>query len=227
NTIELGTDPANWEPGLDDAMADVDNYDMLIVGTFQMVDFLAERAHLYPDKYFILFDTAVPYDDPEVCVDGCQNVYSVLYAQNEGSFLTGVYAAAMTRSGLEGTNPDPIIGVIGAQSIPVIDDFIVGYEQGACLVNPDITTIVQYVGGAAAWNDPARAKEITLAMYEQGADIVFSVAGGSGVGMFEAAEEQGRYALGVDSDQATIIMDTNPDQAQRILTSMMKNVDNS
>jgi len=227
NTIELGTDPANWEPGLDDAMADVDNYDMLIVGTFQMVDFLAERAHLYPDKYFILFDTAVPYDDPEVCVDGCQNVYSVLYAQNEGSFLTGVYAAAMTQSGLEGTNPDPIIGVIGAQSIPVIDDFIVGYEQGACLVNPDITTIVQYVGGAAAWNDPARAKEITLAMYEQGADIVFSVAGGSGVGMFEAAEEQGRYALGVDSDQATIIMDTNPDQAQRILTSMMKNVDNS
>lgn len=227
NTIELGTDPANWEPGLDDAMADVDNYDMLIVGTWQMVDFLAERAHLYPDKYFILFDTAVPYDDPEVCVDGCKNVYSVLYKQNEGSFLAGVYAAAMTQADVEGMNPEAIVGTIGAQSIPVIDDFIVGFEQGACLVNPDVTSIVQYVGGAAAWNDPARGKEIALALYEQGADIVFSVAGGSGVGMFEAAQEQGHYSIGVDSDQATIIMDTNPDQAEHVLTSMMKNVDNS
>ncbi len=80
--------------------------------------------------------------------------------------------------------------------IPVIDDFIVGYEQGACLVNPDIQSIVQYAG---SWDDPARGKEITLAMYEQGADIVFQVAGGTGVGVFEAASEQGRFAIGVDS----------------------------
>jgi basic membrane protein A len=84
--------------------------------------------------------------------------------------------------------------------------------------------IVQYAGG---WNDPARGKEIALAMYEQGADIVFQIAGGTGVGVFEAAEEQGLYAIGVDSDQALIIQDTDPDQAERILTSMLKNVDNS
>ncbi len=224
NTIELGIDPANWESGLGDAMADTESYDVLIVGTFQMGEFLAKRVHQYPDKYFIFYDDAVPYDNPEFCVEGCTNVYSVLYAQNEGSFLAGVYAGAITISGIEGTNPEAIIGAVGGQDIPVINDFIVGYEQGACLVNPESTVLRQYAGG---WNDPAKGKEITLAMYEQLADIVFQIAGGTGVGVFEAAQEQGHFAIGVDSDQATIIADTNPDQAQYILTSMMKNVDNS
>jgi basic membrane protein A len=152
-------------------------------------------------------------------------VYSITYAQNEGSFLAGVYAGAMTlMTDIEGINEAPIIGAVGGQDIPVINDFIVGYEQGACLVNPESEVVVQYAGG---WNDPARGKEIALAMYEQEADIVFQIAGGTGVGVFEAAAEQGKYAIGVDSDQATIIMDTDPDQAERILTSMMKNVDNS
>jgi basic membrane protein A len=223
-TVELGIDPANWETGLDDVMSDADSYDMLIVGTFQMIDYLAARAHLYPDKYFIFYDAAMPYDNPDVCIEGCQNVYSILYAQNEGSFLAGIYAAAITGSGIDGTNEAPVIGAIGGQDIPVINDFIVGYEQGACLVNPDSQVIVQYAGG---WNDPARGKEITLAMYEQNADIVFQIAGGTGVGVFEAAEEQNHFAIGVDSDQATIVADTDPDQAERILTSMLKNVDNS
>jgi basic membrane protein A len=224
NTIELGIDPANWESGLDDAMSDSDNYDVLVVGTFQMMEFLAQRVHQYPDKDFILFDVDVPYDNPDMCVDGCTNVYSVLYAQNEGSFLAGLYAAAISMSDIDGVNESAIIGAIGGQEIPVINDFIVGYEQGACLVNPDTEVIIQYAGG---WNDPARGKEIALAMFEQGADIVFQIAGGTGVGVFEAAAEQGHYAIGVDSDQATIIADTDPDQAERILTSMLKNVDNS
>lgn len=224
NTIELGIDPANWESGLSDVMADSDKYDVLISGTYQMGEFLAKRVHQYPDKYFIFYDDAVPYADPEFCVEGCTNVYSILYAQNEGSFLAGVYAGAITASNLEGVNPDAIIGAVGGQDIPVINDFIVGYEQGACLVNPESTVLVQYAGG---WNDPAKGKEITLAMYEQKADIVFQIAGGTGVGVFEAAQEQGHYAIGVDSDQATIIADTDEDQAQHILTSMLKNVGNS
>ena len=224
DTVELGIDPANWEPGLLDVMADTDAYDILIAGTFQMIDFLAANAHNYPDKYFMFYDAPMPYDNAEVCVDGCSNVYSMTYAQNQGSFLAGVYAAAITTSMMEGTNDEPIIGAVGGQQIPVIDDFIVGYEQGACLVNPDSQSIVQYAG---SWNDPARGKEITLAMYEQGADIVFQIAGGTGVGVFEAAFEQDRYAIGVDSDQATIVAETDPDQAERILTSMLKNVDNS
>lgn len=226
DTVELGIDPANWESGLDDVMADSDSYDVLMVGTFQMMEFLAARSHLYPDKVFFLYDVSVPYDDPELCVEGCANVYSIVYAQNEGSFLAGVYAAAMSslEGEVEGINAESIVGAIGGQEIPVINDFIVGYEQGACLVDPDMEMIVQYAGG---WNDPARGKEIALAMYEQGADMVFQIAGGTGVGVFEAAQEQTRYAIGVDSDQALIIQDTNPDQAERILTSMMKNVDNS
>ena len=224
NTIELGIDPVNWESGLSDAMLDSDNYDVLIVGTYQMGEFLATRAHLYPDKYFIFYDNTVPYDDPEFCVEGCTNVYSVTYKQNEGSFLAGVYAGAMTISDVEGFNADSVIGTVGGQDIPVINDFIVGYEQGACLANPEVETLVQYAGG---WNDPAKGKEIALAMFEQKADIVFQVAGGTGAGVFEAAQEQGHYALGVDSDQATIIEETDAEQAARILTSMLKNVDNS
>jgi basic membrane protein A len=224
DTVELGIDPANWEPGLLDVMADTDSYDILIAGTFQMIDFMAANVHNYPDKLFMFYDAPMPYDNMDVCVEGCANVYSMTYAQNQGSFLAGVYAAAITTSMMEGTNDDPIIGAVGGQQIPVIDDFIVGYEQGACLVNPESQSIVQYAG---SWNDPARGKEITLAMYEQGADIVFQVAGGTGVGVFEAAQEQGHFAIGVDSDQATIVAETDPDQAERILTSMMKNVDNS
>lgn len=224
DTVELGIDPANWEPGLLDVMSDSDSYDVLIAGTFQMISFMAANAHHYPDKFFMFYDAPMPYDDADVCVEGCANVYSMTYAQNEGSFLAGVYAAAMTQSGIEGTNDAPIIGAVGGQQIPVIDDFIVGYEQGACLVNSESQNIVQYAG---SWNDPARGKEIALAMYEQDADIVFQIAGGTGVGVFEAAHEQGHFALGVDSDQATIVAETDPDQAERILTSMLKNVDNS
>ena len=224
DTVELGIDPANWEPGLLDVMSDTDSYDILIAGTFQMIDFMAANAHNYPDKLFMFYDAPMPYDNADVCVEGCSNVYSMTYAQNQGSFLAGVYAAAVTMSGIDGTNDAPTIGAVGGQQIPVIDDFIVGYEQGACLVNPDTVSIVQYAG---SWNDPARGKEITLAMYEQGADIVFQIAGGTGVGVFEAAHEQERFAIGVDSDQAVIVAETDPDQAERILTSMMKNVDNS
>lgn len=222
DTVELGIDPANWETGLYDVMSDSDSYDILITGTYQMIDFLAPEVSKYPDKYYMFFDATMPYDDPEICVDACANVYSITYAQNEGSFLAGVYAAAISESGIDGTNDAPVIGAIGGQQIPVIDDFIVGYEQGACLVNPDSQVIVQYAGG---WNDPARGKEIALAMYEQDADIVFQIAGGTGVGVFEAAQEQGKYAIGVDSDQALIVQETDPDQADRILTSMLKNVD--
>lgn len=235
NTIELGVDPANWESGLADAASDTDNYDLLIVGTFQMVDFMAMTAHLYPDKLFIVYDAAVNYgaqDDEDdtndtMCLEGCTNVYSVLYSQNEGSFLAGVYAAAMSSQDIEGMTDGVVLGALGGQEIPVIQDFIVGYEQGACLVDPESQILVQYAGGNNPYNDPARGKEIGLSLYDQGADIIFQIAAGTGLGVFEAAAEEGRYAIGVDSDQATIINDTDPEQAARILTSMLKNVDNS
>jgi basic membrane protein A len=221
NTVELGIDPANWEAGLADVMADTDAYDILVTGTWQMNGYLGAMVHQYPDKIFIQYDSPVAYSDPAVCVDGCTNVYSVSYKQNEGSFLAGVYAAAMAQ--LLG-QADPILGAIGGGDIPVINDFVVGYEQGACLVNPNSQVLVQYSNG---WNDPAGGKEIALAMFEQGASMVFNVAGGTGQGMFEAAQETGNNAIGVDSDQAMVIFESDPELAASILTSMLKNVDNS
>ena len=217
-TIEAGIDETNWESALIDTVAN-EEFDVLIVGTFQMISYLEQVAKDNPDKKFIIFDAPVNYESG--C---CDNVYSVLYKQNEGSYLAGVYAGAMTTQGVDGMNPDAVIGSVGGQEIPVILDFMVGYEQGAKDTNPDITTIRQF---ADSWNDPAKGKELTKAQYSQGADIVFQIAGGTGQGVFEAAAEDGHYALGVDSDQALIIEDSDPEQAARILTSMMKNVDNS
>ena len=208
-TIEAGIDPAKWEAALEDAAAN-EEYDVMVLGTFQMSEFLQRVAPKYPDKKFIIYDVSVDYSACD-----CSNVYSVTYKQNEGSYLAGVYAGLMSETG--------VVGVIGGQDIPVINDFIVGYEQGA-MENGISNVIVQYAGG---WNDPAKGKELALAMYQQGADYVFQVAGGTGVGVFQAAEEMDLWAIGVDSDQATIIAETNPEQAEHIPTSMLKNVDNS
>ncbi len=210
-TIEAGIDPAKWQPALEDAAAN-EEYDIMILGTFQMSEFLQIVAPKYPEKKFIIYDVSVDYTKCE-----CKNVYSITYKQNEGSYLAGVYAGLMSKT--------KTIGAVGGQDIPVINDFIAGYKQGAAAngVDPN-NVIVQYAGG---WNDPAKGKEIALAMYQQGADIVFQIAGGTGVGVFQAAQEMNKYVIGVDSDQASIMADTNPDQAKFIITSMMKNVDNS
>ncbi|HMR64231.1 MAG TPA: BMP family ABC transporter substrate-binding protein [Anaerolineae bacterium] len=217
-TIEAGIDETQWEPALIDAAANED-YDVFIVGTFQMATYLEQVAAQYPDKKFIIYDSGVNYESG--C---CDNVYSILYKQNEGSYLAGVYAGAMTTQAIDGMNPETVIGSVGGQEIPVIVDFMVGYEQGARDTNPDVQVIRQFAGG---WFDPAKGKELAKAQYSQGADIVFQIAGGTGQGVFEAATEDGRYAIGVDSDQALIIEESDPDQAARILTSMMKNVDTS
>ena len=221
DTVEPGLDETQWEAALIDTVENED-FDVLIVGTFQMVEYLQEIAPQYPDKTFIIFDAPVDYS-----TGCCDNVYSITYKQNEGSYLAGVYAGAMTTQDIEGMNPESIVAAMGGLEIPVILDFIVGYEQGVMDTNPDATVIRQYVGGQTPWNDPARGRDVAEAQYGQGADIIFQIAAGSGNGVFEAAEETGRYAIGVDSDQAQIVEGANPDQAEHILTSMLKNVDNS
>ena len=213
--IEMGYDQTNWRPTLED-VADQD-YDVIIVGTWQMKEILEEVAPMYPDKKFIIFDTAVDYS-----LGGLDNVYSILYKQNEGSFLVGALAALITTSGMPKTNPEPIIGFLGGMDIPVINDFLVGYIAGAKYINPGIKIIISYAG---AFNDPAKGKELVLAQYRQGADISFNVAGETGIGLLEAAKEMDKWAIGVDSDQALIVEDKDPEMARHIVTSMMKNVD--
>jgi basic membrane protein A len=219
-TIETTYDATQWEPALVDALANGD-YDVIVLGTSNMVEYVQRIAPQYPDVRFIFFDDTVNY---ETCENNCANVYSMLYKQNEGSYLAGVYAAAMTTQELDGMNPEAVIGSVGGQEIPVILDFMVGYEQGAKDTNPDIQVIRQF---ADSWNDPAKGKELTKAQFSQGADIVFQIAGGTGQGVFEAAAEDGKYAIGVDSDQALAVQDADPAQAERILTSMLKNIDTS
>ncbi len=213
--IEMGYDQSAWRPTLED-IADQD-YDVIIVGTWQMQEILEDVAPMYPEKKFIIFDTTVDYSKGDL-----DNVYSILYKQNEGSFLAGALAAMITTSGMEKTNPQPIIGFLGGMDIPVINDFLVGYIEGAKYINPNIKVIISYAG---AFNDPAKGKELVLAQYRQGADISFNVAGETGIGLLEAAKEMDKWAIGVDSDQALIVEEKDPDMAWHIVTSMMKNVD--
>ena len=116
-TIEAGVDPTGWEAALVDAAAN-EEFDILIVGTFQMIEYLEKIAPQYPDKKFFLYDAPVNYEGEACAANKCENVYSILYKQNEGSYLAGVYAAAMTTQAMDGMNPDPVIGSIGGQEIP-------------------------------------------------------------------------------------------------------------
>lgn len=216
--IEMGDDPSRWEPTLADIAEG--NWDIIIVGTWQMTEILEKVARENPDKRFILFDSAVDYSQ-----GGLDNVYSILYKQNEGSFLAGALAAMVTTSNLPLADPsNKIIGFLGGMDIPVINDFLVGYIQGARYIDPEIKVAISYVGD---FSDPARGKEMAQAQYVQGVDIIFNVAGMTGLGQLDAAKEMRRYAIGVDSDQALLFKDTDPDKANLILTSMLKRIDNS
>ncbi|RKX82574.1 MAG: BMP family ABC transporter substrate-binding protein [Spirochaetes bacterium] len=216
-TIEGGYDPAKWEPDLEQ-LAEGD-WNIIIAGTWQLVDALTKIAPQHPDKKFITYDTSVDYSKAKL-----GNVYSILYKQNEGSFLVGALAAMVTESNMKYANKDKVIGFLGGMDIPVINDFKVGYIQGAKYIDPDVKVLVSY---AASFSDPAKGKELILAQYDQGADIAFNVAGETGLGLLDAAKASKRYAIGVDSDQYMLFKDTDPEKASFIVTSMKKNVDYS
>ena len=223
-TVELGYDESTWESGLADAAAG-DDYDILVAGSYSMSDYIGRVAPQYPDKKFWVYDAPPDYSGKVGCSNACENVYSVTFKQNEGSYLVGYLVqlelAANALPGAEGLTK---AGIVGGQDIPVINDFIAGFKNGFADAggNPS-DVIVQYVGGDKAFNDPARGKEIAAAMFEQGAGVVWGVAGGSGVGVMEAAASAGRYSVGVDSDQFLTIEDAT--LRDTILTSMVKNVD--
>lgn len=122
-----------------------------------------------------------------------------------------------TKTDIPNVNEDHIIGWVGGMDIPVLHDFYTGYEQGAKYIDPDIKILQAFAG---SWTDPLKGKELTLAQYEQGADIVMNVASGTGVGILEGAKEADKYAIGVDLNQ-------DSDQPGHILTSMVKRVDNA
>ncbi len=179
---------------------------------FKMFDAVTLVAEANPEKSFLLVDAVV--DKP--------NVKNVLFKEHEGSFLLGVIAGLMTE-----TNK---VGFIGGIEGDVIGRFESGFAAGVASVNPEAGALLipqgnathgEFVSYAASFSDIGKGKELALDMYNRGADIVYHAAGGVGLGLFDAAEETGNYAMGVDSDQALII----PDKADVILVSMIKRVD--
>ncbi len=138
-----------------------------------------------------------------------ENVLNITYAQNEGSFLAGYIAAAMSKTG--------VVGAVGGENSATINDFIVGYEQGAKYFNESTQVVTNYT---ESYDDVAKGKECALELHEQGADVVFQIASAAGDGVFQAAEEEGFYAIGVDSDQKYI-------NDAVIICSMKKEVGNS
>ena len=144
------------------------------------------------------------------------NVASLLFKEQEGSYLAGALAAMVASDpSIKGVGPKPIIGVIGGVKSAGIDKFIVGYIEGAHAINPHCAVKVAYANN---FGDPAIGLQMAKAMFEQGASIVYQVAGGTGIGVIQAARQTGHFAIGVDTDQDGLA-------PGHVLTSMIKRTD--
>mgnify|MGYP004701577955 CR=1 FL=1 len=210
--IEMGRDQSKWENYyLDAAEGD---YDIIIGGNWEASPTFEKVIAQFPDKKFINFDWDVAPSNA--------NTYGMFYKANELGYLTGLVAGLVTKSDLKYADPtNNIIGAIGGMEFAGINDFLYGYIQGAQAVNPDVKIFIAYANN---FGDPAKGKEIALNQYAGGADIIFHAAGGTGNGLFDAAVEANRYALGVDADQA-LLFKNDAAKYEKILTSGTKNVD--
>ncbi|KAA0677362.1 BMP family protein [Roseomonas genomospecies 6] len=174
--------------------------DLALIGFYYAAP-LASLAPKHPAVRFTIVDAVVE----------APNVQSVTFKEQEGSFLVGMLAAMASRTGT--------VGFIGALDIPLIRKFIAGFRQGARHARPDIGLLVNFVGTTpAAFNDPTTGAEVAMSQFQRGADVVFAGAGVSNFGIFAAAKDGGRLAIGVDSNQNHLYPGT-------ILTSMLKRVD--
>lgn len=173
----------------------------IVTTGFAFGNILNEVAPDYPDTKFAIIDAVV--DQP--------NVKSIMFAEQEGSYLVGVLAAMASESGT--------VGFVGGMDVPLIRQFGCGYAQGAKAQNPDIEIVANMTGTTpAAWNDPVKGGELTKAQISQGADVVFAAAGGTGIGVLQAAADEDILSIGVDSNQ-------NHLHPGKVLTSMVKRVD--
>lgn len=160
-------------------------------------------AKEFPKQSFVIIDSVVK----------APNVESIVFKEQEGSFLVGVLAALTSKTGK--------VGFIGGMDIPLIRRFQCGYEQGAKYANPKIEFVANMTGTTpSAWNDPTRGGELAKSQFAKGVDVVFAAAGGTGVGIYQAAKDAGKYAIGVDSNQ-------NHVQPGTMLSSMVKRIDNA
>ena len=211
--VEMDNDASIYESTMLD-VCDSGEYDLIVTGFFSMVDPTLVAAEQYPDQKFLVFDTAVDFSSGKY-----NNVVSVETLQNEGSFLAGALAAMMTTSDIEGMNADKTIGYVSAFPGAGMDDWLTGYIDGAHWIDPEIKILYGY---SSTFTDTSAAKEVALAQYQLGADVVFSVEDIAGIGVAEAAIEFNGYSIDCNSDLAMKIIGTNPEAANRIVTSMCK-----
>jgi basic membrane protein A len=212
---DFGLEPSVTEPK---SMADLESIHrenarsgkyLVDVGLgYEHRDAVAAVAEDFPDQWFVLIDEVV--DLP--------NVAAYTFRHREPAFLLGVLAAKMTtRTDLGNFNDDKTVGVVVAVDVPSIHECYTGFVAGAKWADPEVEVLF---GEAGAWNDPSKANEIALSQYGQGADIIWHVAGGSGLGVFEAAKTEDLYAFGTDVNQ-------NPLDPDHIMASFLKLVDNA
>ncbi|WP_432460973.1 BMP family lipoprotein [Agarivorans sp. QJM3NY_25] len=167
---------------------------------FNFASSVEKVASEFPDTQFTIIDMVV--DKP--------NVQSIVFKEQEGSFLVGALAAKTSK-----TNT---VGFIGGMDIPLIRKFACGYKQGALYANPDIKVLENMTGSTpAAFADPAKGSELAKSQFSKGADVIYAAAGGTGLGVYQAAKDAGKFAIGVDSNQ-------NHLQPGTMLTSMVKKV---
>jgi basic membrane protein A len=199
NVVECNANADLFEQNLRSAADAAD----LIIGVGSELDMIGAVANDYPDKKFVWVDNVM--DD----LASYPNLTCISYKQNEGSYLVGYVAGKMTESN--------VVGFIGGMDIPVINDFYVGYAQGAKDANPDVKVVKNYTGD---WSDTNLGAECGQALAAQGADIIFCCGGGSGTGAILKAEELGIKCIGVDQDMRI----TMPDYADYIICSMIKDI---
>jgi len=196
------------------------DYDLVCCIGFVQATALKENAEQFGDQKFMIVDSVVEKD----------NVSSYTFKEHQGSFQVGNLAAQLTAmdfqttASAEGseveasTNDDLKVGFVGGKETPLIKKFEAGFKAGVEHANSDVEVTSAYAG---AWADPGKGQSIANSMYESGADIVYHAAGGTGNGVFNAAQSKGRYAIGVDSDQSKSL----PEYSNVILASMVKSVD--
>ncbi len=210
-TIEAGdeTKADKWEDTMLDAIDEGCKY---IVASSTFRDVMLKLAGENKDVKFVLFDDLMEESElPE-------NMALIFYAQNEGSYMVGQMAAGMSKS--------KVVAVNVGMDNPVIADFVTGFINGVQDYDSTVKVVKATVG---SWTEPAKMKELCLTQArDQKADVFYQVAGGSGGGLFEACKETGTIAIGVDSDQYAYYKESeNPELADVIYTSMLKNVGDS
>lgn len=204
--VEAGVDTSKYYPALVDMCEK--GYDLILTISSNNDDALVQVAEEYPDQKFINLDDEMTEPPANVYIMGTKN--------NEMSFLAG--AAGALKAAELGEDK---IGFVGGMDIPGINEFLVGYIEGAQAVNPDIKVATSYVG---SFTDTAKGKENALLLYNSGLSVIFAAAGQSGLGVIDAAVSQGKFVIGVDSDQAEALKDSKPEMANVVITSAIKNI---